>query len=62
VQVSAIIAPGETRGEMDADGKNFRVGELTLVCYGVISVSEARAMRTVFHNSSNAYRRQDQAV
>jgi hypothetical protein len=26
VEVSAIIAPSETRGKMVADGKNFRFG------------------------------------
>jgi hypothetical protein len=33
VAVPAIIAPGETQGEMAADGKNFRPGELTFFCY-----------------------------
>jgi hypothetical protein len=33
VEVPAIIAPGETRGKMAADGKNFRLGELTFFCH-----------------------------
>jgi hypothetical protein len=33
VEVPAIIAPGETRRKMAADGKNFRIGELTFFCY-----------------------------
>jgi hypothetical protein len=40
VEVPAIIAPGETRGEMAADGKNFRLGELTFFCYEAIQVSK----------------------
>jgi hypothetical protein len=40
VEVSAIIAPGEARGEMGADGKDFRVGELILFCYEAIHVLE----------------------
>jgi hypothetical protein len=39
VEVSAIIAPGEARGEMGADGKDFRVGELILFCYEAIQGS-----------------------
>jgi hypothetical protein len=38
VEVSAIIAPGEARGEMGADGKDFRVGELILFGYEAIQV------------------------
>ncbi len=32
VEIPAIIAPGETRGKMAADGKDFRVGELSFFC------------------------------
>ena len=40
VEVSAIIVPGEARGEMGADGKNFRVGELNLFGYEAIQILE----------------------
>ena len=40
VEVSAIIAPGEARGEMGADGKDLRVGELILFGYEAIQVPE----------------------
>jgi hypothetical protein len=33
VEVPAIIAPGETRGKVAANGKDFRVGELSFFCY-----------------------------
>jgi hypothetical protein len=40
VEVPATIAPGEARGKMAADGKNFRPRELTYFCYEAIQVSE----------------------
>ena len=45
VEVSAIIAPGEARGKMGADGEDFRVGELILFCYEVIQVPETNLNR-----------------
>ena len=40
VEVSAIIAPGEARGEMGVDGKDFRAGALILFGYEAIQVPE----------------------
>jgi hypothetical protein len=39
-EVPAIIAPGETRGEIADEGKLLCVGELPFFCYEAIQVSE----------------------
>jgi hypothetical protein len=52
VDVSAIIAPGETRGKMAADGENIRLGELTFFSYGVIQVSETNLSKLRLGTSS----------